>query len=47
MFYLSLPSIVDRGGVERMLNLQLDENEIHGLQQSARVLRETLDQLSL
>jgi L-lactate dehydrogenase len=45
--YLSLPSIVDRGGVERMLNLQLDENEIHGLQQSARVLRETLDQLSL
>lgn len=45
--YLSLPSIVDRGGVERMLNLELDEKEVRGLQQSARVLRETLDQLSL
>jgi L-lactate dehydrogenase len=44
--YLSLPSIVDRGGVERMLKLQLDEKEISGLQHSAQVLKETLNQLS-
>lgn len=43
--YLSLPSIVDRGGVERMLKLTLDEREIDGLQKSARLLKQTLDQL--
>jgi L-lactate dehydrogenase len=44
--YLSLPSVVDRGGVERMIQLELDEKEITGLQNSARILRKTLDQLS-
>jgi len=44
--YLSLPSIVDRGGVERMLQIELSQEEITGLQNSARILRETLDQLS-
>jgi len=44
--YLSLPSIVDRGGVERMLQMELSQEEIAGLQYSARILRETLDQLS-
>jgi L-lactate dehydrogenase len=44
--YLSLPTIVDRGGVERILPLELNEKEIAGLQNSARILKETLDQLS-
>lgn len=45
--YLSLPSIVDRGGVERMLKLELDKKEVSGLQNSARILKETLNQLSI
>jgi L-lactate dehydrogenase len=44
---LSLPSVVDRGGVERVLNLDLNPEEIEGLQKSANVLRETIQKLGL
>ena len=43
--YLSLPSIIDRGGVEKMLKLELSAEEIKGLQHSAKVLKDTLKQL--
>jgi L-lactate dehydrogenase len=45
--YLSLPCIVDHGGVEKMLRLDLNTEEIKGLQNSAKVLKETLKQLEL
>ena len=45
--YLSLPCIVDRGGVEKMLRLDLNAEEINGLQNSARVLKDTIKQLEL
>ncbi len=45
--YLSLPTVVDRGGVEALLRLQLDEMEIVGLRRSADVLKSTLAQLDL
>lgn len=40
--YLSLPSIVDIGGVERNIRLNLNEDEITGLKKSANVLKETI-----
>lgn len=43
----SLPTIVDRGGVEKVIHLNLDEKEQQGLLQSARVLRGIIDQLDL
>jgi len=45
--YLSLPTIVDRGGAERTLRLELNNEEIAGLQNSARVLKEIISQLDL
>ena len=45
--YLSLPTVVDRGGVEALLRLQLDEMEIVGLRRSADVLKSTIAQLEL
>ena len=45
--YLSIPAIVDRGGVESLLRLQLDEMEIVGLRRSAEILKSTLAQLNL
>jgi L-lactate dehydrogenase len=45
--YLSLPCIVDRGGIERFIRLELSEKEIEGLQNSANVLKNTLQQLKL
>lgn len=45
--YLSLPAIVDRGGVEALLRLPLEEMEIVGLRRSAEVLKSTLAQLDL
>ncbi|MBP7688688.1 MAG: L-lactate dehydrogenase, partial [Thermoflexales bacterium] len=45
--YLSIPAIVDRGGVESLLRLQLDETEIVGLRRSAEILKSTLAQLNL
>lgn len=44
---LSLPSVVDLGGVERIIHLDLSPDEITGLQKSANLLREILDQLKL
>lgn len=43
---LSLPSVVDRGGVERAISLDLDAAEIAGLRKSAEVLRTTLAKLN-
>jgi len=43
--YLSLPSIVDAGGVERMLRLELAKDEILGLQNSANVLKKLIKDL--
>ncbi len=43
--YLSLPAVLDAGGVERVLNLDLDETELSGLRQSADVLRGIISQL--
>jgi L-lactate dehydrogenase len=40
--YLSLPSVVDMGGIERTIRLDLNEEEIAGLQRSAAVLKETI-----
>jgi L-lactate dehydrogenase len=44
--YLSLPSVVDRGGVERHLKLDLSDGEIAGLQKSAEVLKNIITQLN-
>ena len=43
--YLSLPAVVGRGGVERVLHLPLDEQETEALRKSAAVLRGVLDEL--
>jgi L-lactate dehydrogenase len=45
--YFSLPTIVDRGGAERYLRLELDPKEIEGLQNSAAVLKSTIASLHL
>jgi len=38
--FLSLPTVVDRGGVERIVRLKLDDQEIAGLRKSAQVLQD-------
>ncbi len=38
--FLSLPSIVDAGGVERVLRLKLNDEEIAGLRNSAKLLKD-------
>jgi L-lactate dehydrogenase len=43
----SLPSVVDRGGVERILRLELSDRELEGLQKSAVVLKEMNHSLGL
>jgi L-lactate dehydrogenase len=43
--YLSLPAVVGRDGVERILPLSLSADEAAGLRRSARLLRETIDAL--
>jgi L-lactate dehydrogenase len=43
--YLSLPSIVDAGGVERMLRLELSPEELDGLHHSADVLKKLIADL--
>jgi L-lactate dehydrogenase len=45
--YLSLPTVIDRDGVEQVLHLALNEQEIAALRQSAQVLQETIAQLDL
>lgn len=42
---LSLPTVIGRGGVERVLELPLDADELEGLRRSAAVLRAALDGL--
>jgi L-lactate dehydrogenase len=44
---LSLPTVVDRGGVQQVLRLELDQAEAAKLQHSADVLRKTIASLNL
>ena len=44
---LSLPTVVDRGGAERVLRLQLSDEEAARLRASADVLRRTASQIGL
>jgi L-lactate dehydrogenase len=44
---LSLPAIVDQGGIERVLQLDLNAEEIAGLRHSAAVLKEIITQLEM
>ncbi len=41
----SVPTVVGCGGVRQQVELELTQKERLGLQQSARVLRETIDQV--
>jgi L-lactate dehydrogenase len=43
----SLPTVIDRGGVEKIIKLKLDSEELDGLKNSASVLRETINKLGL
>lgn len=43
---LSLPTVVDRVGVERVLHLDLSTHEIEGLRRSADILKTTVAQLN-
>lgn len=44
---LSLPTVVDRGGIRSVLRLELDATEVANLRQSANVLRTTIAALDL
>jgi L-lactate dehydrogenase len=44
---LSVPSVVNRNGIERVLQLPLSESEQRGLENSARVIREAIDSLGM
>ncbi|MBV9608223.1 MAG: L-lactate dehydrogenase [Acidobacteria bacterium] len=44
---LSLPTVVNRRGIESVLRLKLDDREVAGLQRSAEVLRQTAKQLDI
>lgn len=41
--YLGIPSIIGRNGVERVLKVSLDEEEVNNLNKSANVLKTTLN----
>jgi L-lactate dehydrogenase len=43
----SLPTVLDRGGVEKVLQIELDENEFDKLCHSAAVLKTTIQSLGL
>jgi L-lactate dehydrogenase len=43
----SLPTVIDRGGVEQVLHLELNKEEIEKLGDSARVLKTTIKSLGL
>lgn len=45
--YLSVPTVVGRGGVERTLRLAMSADEASGLRRSADLLRETIASLGL
>ncbi len=44
---LSLPTVIDRSGVERVLRLNLNQREVDGLHQSAQILKATIAELRL
>jgi L-lactate dehydrogenase len=44
---LSLPTIIDHGGIDKVLNLDLDADELAGLQHSASILKDMIRQLNL
>lgn len=44
---LSLPTVIDRGGVEKVLRLELNQEEIDGLCRSANILGDIISQLEL
>jgi len=44
---LSVPSIVKREGIATVIKLQLDENEIKGFQESAKIMKEVAKSLKL
>ncbi len=44
---LSLPAVVNRQGVTRVLNLSLNQTELQELQHSSRILRQTIEQLNI
>lgn len=44
---LSLPTVVNRSGIERVLHLNLNEQELAGIRRSADVLKGTISQLGL
>ena len=44
---LSLPTVVNRRGVERVLHLELNPEELAALRRSAGILRKTMDSLGL
>jgi L-lactate dehydrogenase len=41
----SLPTVVDRGGVEQVIHLELDEDEVGKLRHSAELLKTTIKNL--
>lgn len=43
----SLPTVIDRGGIEKVLHLALDKDEINKLRDSAAVLKSTIKSLDL
>lgn len=43
----SLPTVIDGGGVERVIQLELDRDELDGLKKSAEVLKDTIHHLKL
>lgn len=43
----SLPTVIDRGGVEQVIQLELNSGEIEKLRQSAQILRKTIASLKL
>jgi L-lactate dehydrogenase len=43
----SLPTVISRTGVRRVIRLKLTDGEIEGLRKSAEVLKSTLDQLAV
>jgi L-lactate dehydrogenase len=44
---LSLPTVIDGGGAEKVLRLELNQEEIDGLCRSANILKDTISQLEL
>jgi L-lactate dehydrogenase len=45
--YLSLPTKVDAGGIEHIIRLELNDTEVEGLRNSAKILKDTIAQIEL